>query len=89
MSLNDFNPKLLKKIADECRKAGVTRFKGFGLELEISAEAPQSKYKQQKAKAAPVQHAGPDQPEVEGLSEEDMLFWSVGGIEVNVDQKAE
>ncbi len=89
MTLEGFNPKMLRKIADECRKAGITSFKGFGLELTIAPEAPPSHYKQKKSAQAPVKHYGPEEPEVEGLSEEDRLFWSVGGIEVDVTQKAE
>ena len=38
----DFDPKSLKKLADACRKAGITTFKGFGMEFTL---APQTQPK--------------------------------------------
>ncbi len=76
------DPKQLKKLADECRKAGITSFKGYGVEFTLSEEAPVSRYKAKKAQAGAgkkVYHQGPEEPETEDLTEEQLLFYSVGG----------
>lgn len=41
--------KLLKKLADTCRKAGIKTFKGQGLEFTLTEDAPISSYKKSKA----------------------------------------
>lgn len=69
------NAKDLKKLADMCRKAGIKSFKGNGIEFTLSEDAPVSTYK--KAKAA---QNSPDKDfESDGLTEEELLFWSAGG----------
>lgn len=66
-------PKELKKLADACRKAGISTFKQGEIEIHLSGEAPQSNYKKKQAK-----NYGPDKPlEEETLTEEQLLNWSV------------
>lgn len=72
--------KELKKLADACRKAGITHFKGSGLELAIG-DAPT---KEAKRKAAPKgtteQQTAADTgaPASDAYTEEELLFWSSG-----------
>ena len=82
------NLKLLKKIADACRKAGIETFEGYGMKFTILREVPQSNYKKSKEKA---QHAQPTtlvDESFDSLPEEDRLFWSVSGID-NFTQNTE
>jgi len=72
------SPKELKKLAAACRAAGITSFKGGGIEFTLSDEAPTpSAYKRAKAAQVFV-----EQGEVENEGEptpEELLLWSVGG----------
>lgn len=74
MDAPDF--KVLKKLADACRKAGIKQFKGHGMEFTLTDEAPVSNYK--KAKVSKVDSTtGNDEPfESNSLPEEALLFWS-------------
>lgn len=83
VDLPDF--KQLKKLADACRKAGIKTFKGHGLEFTLTEDLPPpSDYKRKKAETKPVvNHAGPDRPETDQLTEDELLYWSVGGIEMD------
>lgn len=76
MSLPD--PKELKKLADACRKAGISRFKSGDFEFTLSEEKPQSNYKKRQAKKSPVS-SSPMNIETDELSEEALLMWSVAG----------
>ena len=74
--------KELDKLIALCRKRGVTVVKVGELQLTLSEDAPASK---PRGKAAAKKAAeAPGEPEnFDSLSEEDKLFWSTGGIEVN------
>lgn len=68
--------KLLKKLADACRKAGIQTFKGHGIEFTLSHVAPESNYR--RAKKSPVSEATQGPIETDGLTQEELLFWSTG-----------
>ena len=78
--------KELKRLADACRKAGIVKFKGGGIEFELSSEAPESSYK--KAKATKAFHQDSGDVETDEPSPEELLLWSVGGG-AELDVKAE
>ncbi len=67
------DPKALKKLADACRKAGITSFKGNGFEFTLGDKPGAA-----KPKAAP-EASGNDSFSSDSISEEALLFWSVGG----------
>lgn len=73
-----FDPKALKKIADACRKAGITQFKNAEFEFTLSPDGPVSSYKRRKAKTNPeAQGAVIDESfQSDMLTEEQLLMWS-------------
>lgn len=86
-----FDVKQLKKLAATCRKAGIINFKcmkdgSFEFELDPNhvPEVPLSKLSQRTEQKASVQ--GPI--ESDGLTEEQLLMWSTGGME-SVDRDGE
>lgn len=76
MDLPDY--KALKKLADACRKAGIQSFKGFGFEFTLAPEAPVSNYKKKTSSYQPA--TSNDNITTDGLSEQELLFWSTGGM---------
>ncbi len=69
--------KELDKLIALCRKRGVSVVKMGELELTLSDSAPASK---PRGKAAKKAHEAPGDPEsFDLLSDEEKLFWSVGG----------
>ncbi len=78
MSLPD--AKALKKLAAACRAAGITSFKGDGIEFTLSTEAPVKINSKGKIVAAP-KDLGPNEVESDELSAEALMYWSVGGDE--------
>lgn len=76
MSLPDY--KALKKLADACRKVGIKHFKNSEYEFTLTDEVPPpSKYKKKQG-ALDTTNA---EIETDSLSEEELLYWSVGNIE--------
>lgn len=75
------NVKLLKKLADACRKAGIKSFKGYGFEFTLDELVPSAK-KQAKVVEEPAKPAADNGPEIpfetDSLTNEELLFWSVG-----------
>lgn len=73
--------KALKKLADTCRKAGIKHYKCNDFEFTLSDEGPISNYKKRSAQKT---SAEPTQPEglisADNLTEEQLLFYSVAGI---------
>jgi hypothetical protein len=69
-------PKELKKLAAACRKAGITSLEANGVKITISADAPEISTRKQKA-AVPASNLD---IETSGLSENEILFWSVTGL---------
>lgn len=70
--------KELKKLAAACRAAGISSFKGEGIEFTLSADAPVKRPRAAQApkKAAPVD-LGENAVETDEMSPEALLFWSV------------
>lgn len=70
------NLKELKKLADTCRKAGITHFKNEHYEFTLTDEVPVTYYKKNKeAKAAPAPDTN-TKFETDSLTEDELLFWS-------------
>lgn len=71
-----FDAKALKKLADACRKAGITHYKCADFELTVSPDAPESNYKKRKAvkESAPIVD---DNFKSEQLTDDALLMWSV------------
>lgn len=77
--MEELDTKLIKKLADACRKAGIRQFKGYGIEFTLSDDAPpQSAYKRKHAPKQP-DNTPADPASLDGwdkLSDEEKLFWS-------------
>lgn len=72
------SPKELKKLADACRKAGISSFKNADVEFTLSDYVP-STPKRIRTKKGFEQPSVVEQDEIEvegGLSESELLFWS-------------
>lgn len=65
--------KSLKKLADICRKAGITHFKGDGFEFTLG-DLPEKKTQKSQLFESPTEQI--ESEGFEDLSEEDRLFWS-------------
>ena len=90
MDLQD--PKALKKLVDSCRKAGITTFKGFGVEFTVGPE-PEKRHRRKAERTIEVQgpngkeriaaYAAPKDETIhtDTPTEEELLFWSSGGGE--------
>lgn len=74
--------KALKRIAAACRKAGISHFKSADYEFTLTEEVPKTAYKLSKEAVKTVQKlSSQGEVETDGLSEQDLLFWSVGKTE--------
>jgi hypothetical protein len=71
-----FDAKALKKIADACRKAGITHYKCAEFELTISPDAPPSNYKRRQAAKDPSPATADEVIKTDTLTEEQLLLWS-------------
>lgn len=69
------NSDELSKIIDLCRKKGVETFKLDGLEMKLTAEAPESVYKLNKKLEQLAKTPDPIENIIE--EQEKALFWSV------------
>lgn len=70
-------PKQLAELAKACRKAGITSFKGHGVEFTLS-DLPPAKGRPATTKSAPPVDLGENKVESDELSPEALLFWSTG-----------
>lgn len=83
-------PKDIKTLAEACRKAGISAFKGFGVEFTLAPAAPKSRrgvkepvaseltaFEKDLAKAQ-SQVAKADAMTAKTPSEQEILFWSSG-----------
>jgi hypothetical protein len=70
------NAKELAKLAAACRKAGIQTFKGGGIEFTLSDSAPAPKSTKKAA-----QEESTKEPTNEDLPYEQLLHWSVMGID--------
>jgi hypothetical protein len=68
-------PKELKKLAAACRAAGITHFKGEGIEFTLSERAPEKK---SAKKVQPTDFGSPIDPNFtsDEMTQDQMLFWS-------------
>lgn len=76
-------PKELKKLAASCRAAGILHYKQGDVEFTLSPTAPAKIDKKDKKSNESVQ----GEVESEGwesLSEEEKMFYSVGGIPLSI-----
>lgn len=72
------NAKEIKKLADACRKAGISHFKCGDFEFTLTVDAPESNYKK-KNKNQPNSSESPNSSiETETLTDEQLLYWSAG-----------
>ena len=69
-------PKELKKLADACRKAGIKHYKDSQIEFTLSDEAPTSNYKKKQETQKDISNNY--LVETDSLTEDQLLFWSVG-----------
>lgn len=90
----NMTPEGLIALAAACRKAGITSFKGHGVEFTLG-EAPKKATRRRKGPEAPtMQVQGPNGletvPAPQTKSEEiptdsptmeELMFWSAGGVE--------
>lgn len=75
--------KELKKLADACRKAGITSFKGGGIEITFSDNPAPTATRRRRAASAPQETPAAEGPfKSDTLSEEELLFWSIGGNQI-------
>lgn len=78
--MNFPNAKDLKKLADACRKAGISHFKQGDLEFTLTSETPVSTYKKaQKANLLSPEtkvDAIDNNFQSDELTEDQLLFWS-------------
>ena len=82
-------PKELKRLAAACRKAGITHFKQGDLEITVSEDAPQQHLKRGKhAASTSVQGEVESQSDWESLTDEEKLFWSVGGTAEEMTERS-
>jgi hypothetical protein len=75
-------PKELKKLADACRKAGVLHYRQGDVEFTLSPTPPSKVVKSSPKQTASVQADEVPSDGWDALSEEDKLFYSIGGIPV-------
>lgn len=66
--------KALKKIADACRKAGITHFKNADFEFTLSPDGPVSNYKKKQNKE--TFSSNNDILSTDSLTDEQLLMWS-------------
>lgn len=69
-------PKQIAALAKACRKAGISTFKGAGIEFTLEPTTTPAK-RHTKAAAAPVD-VSDDPVETEEPSQDDLLYWSAG-----------
>lgn len=83
------NYKVLKKLADACRKAGINSFKGFGFEFTLDDNYAPATSKKKPIKVDNSAPTAEERFETDTLSEEDLLFWSAGGTNFDVSAPKE
>ena len=69
--------KELKKLAKACREAGIHFFKGEGFEFTLTGVAPE---KPTRKNASELPEADHNEIEMDSLSQEELMFWSTGGV---------
>lgn len=74
--------KELKKLADTCRKAGISSFKNDEVEFTLITAFPQAPSRNRSKKQPLVVDETQIQTE-DNMSEQDILFWSSGVTQEN------
>lgn len=69
--------KLLKSLADTCRKSGITSFEGYGFKFTVDSEMAVTR---KPRTPAPQSDLGDEVVEWDAMSEEEKLYYSVGGM---------
>lgn len=72
------SPKELKKLAAECRKAGIKSFKCADFEFTLTDEIPVSTYKKKESAKAPLTSLS-EEFQTDSLTQDQLLLWSTGG----------
>lgn len=80
--------KELKKLAEACRKAGIKHFRLGDLEFTLSDSDSLPKRRRSTAKGK-LDAATDAEAAADGLSEEELLFWSVAGVPPEKGEKVE
>lgn len=75
------DPKALKKLAAICRSSGIKHYKCADFEFTLTDEAPVSNYKKRLKTNKQVKDNDTQLIQSEGLTEEDLLFYSVGNLQ--------
>lgn len=76
-------PKELKKLATACRKAGIKSLKCEGFEFTLADQMPETKTARKKAtqSSGDLQSVIDADFESEGLTQDQLINWSVSGLE--------
>lgn len=85
MSLPDY--KALKKLADTCRKAGITHFKSAEFEFTLTDSLPEPARKSTKKATASESPISEGLFETDSLTEEQLLFYSVNDAAESTESK--
>ncbi len=67
--------KALKELADACRKAGITSFKGGGFEFTLG-DKPEPTKRKRKSTVYNSQTVNDQEFQTDSLTEEQLLMWS-------------
>lgn len=73
------NLKLLKKLADSCRKAGIESFEGYGFKFTLG-EVYHSPRKTTPSRPGSTEVNPEPKQESDELSPEALMFWSTGDL---------
>lgn len=78
MADNKLDFKLLKKLAKECRRAGIKSFKGFGMEFTLDERSAETSTKKSSKKGKSVDNSDTsEEKEIGNLTDEQLLYYSV------------
>lgn len=80
--MNFPNAKEIKKLADACRKAGITHFKCGDYEFTLGDKPEPETKKAREMIADPSSNT----IQTDSISEEALLFWSSGGAEAETTE---
>lgn len=75
------DPKVLIKLAAACRKAGITTFKGAGIEFTLEPKGPLQTRSKKQSTGKPEALEEQGEIETNEPTQEELLFWSAGSQE--------